>query len=70
MAFREAGVSQSEGLINENDSVNFESQERSLIDLEQEKQQYTNLVDMLVSAIENNNSKLLTLVHFMIHGNN
>ena len=67
MAFKETGMSEAENIVDDNDSIRFEGQERGLVLLEQEKQQFSSLVDMLVTAIQTSNSKVLTLVYFLIH---
>ena len=41
--------------------------ERGLSELEQEKEQHGGLVDLLVTAIENNKNKTLVLSSMLIH---
>ena len=44
--------------------------ERGLSELEQEKEQHGGLVDLLVTAIENNKNKTLVLSAMLIHQQN
>lgn len=63
-ASRAAGT-EGEGLVDENDSVRFESRERALMEIEEERTQNGGLLDMISAAIEARNTKLLTMIHFL-----
>lgn len=66
LAFKETAESESEHVPSEGELGQL-GWERGLSELEQEKEQHGGLVDLLVTAIENNKSKTLVLSAMLIH---
>ena len=64
-ALKESGLSESEGLIDENDSVRFEGRAKALVAIEAEKAEHGGLMELVGAAVEGRNVRLLTMMYFL-----